>query len=548
MYDVLIVEDEPIARESLKYLIDWRSLGFEIRGEAENGEQALKLMRDHYYSLVLTDIRMPVMNGLDFVAALRKFSNAVVIITTGYDDFEYARQGLKLGVQDYLLKPVDEDDLAAVVERIREELDLKYRQHKQLNLGVSALRDQFFKKWAHGQLKAREFADQAKLLELSINWRSSCCLIVEMDFVHSLHAYWTDQEMSLKRFAIRNIIEDLCGECGHVFEESEERFAIIVNVGAWGDQGESGGGNAAGFDPLIAMAEELTTSIARFAKETVSIGVGRIVGASEEVPQSFEAAEKALDGKFLSGNNAILTGVQRPGADGTPGTLGTEWEQSELRTMEEDVIEAMRSFRHEQVRAALLRLKEAYRSSSVSPGIIRLRVLEQLTSLFHVVKEAGANQALLFDSGFNDYDHVMTIRTIDELYMYLENKCMSAFELIMRMKEQPANKVFVTVQKLVQEQFQTPISLRSIAQQVYMNPHYLGKLFKSNAGQSFNEYLLQVRMEKAKELLRLTDKKVYEIAQEVGFGELDWFYKRFKIFTGLSAGEYRSSFQPQSKG
>ncbi|AZN39822.1 response regulator [Paenibacillus albus] len=533
MYDVLIVEDEPIARESLKYLIDWRALGFEIKGEAENGQQAIEMMRSHYYSLVLTDIRMPVMSGLDFVAELRKFSNAEVIILTGYDDFEYARQGLKLGVQDYMLKPVDEDDLAIVVDRIREDLNEKYRTRKQLNLGVSALRDQFFKKWAHGGMKVREFEEQMKLLNMPLAWPSFCCLVVEMDFVHSLHAYWTDQEMSLKRFAIRNIIEDICSQVGHVFEESEERFAIVCS----GGEREERGGDE-GLKQILALAERLASSIALYAKEAVSIGVGRIVIASEDVPLSFTAAERALDGKFLSGKNAILTGVQREGAD---------LEQTELRAMEENVIEAMRSFRHDLLSAALLQLKEAYRSSSVPPGIIKLRVLEQLVQLFHLVKEAGANQALLFDSGFGDYDRVMSIRTIDDLYQFLENKCLSAFELLMRIKEQPANKVFLTVQKLVLEQFQTPISLRSIAQQVYMNPYYLGKLFKANAGLSFNEYLQQVRMDKAKELLRRTDKKVYEIAQEVGFGELDWFYKRFKLYTGLSAGEYRSSFQPQSK-
>ncbi|MBM7563435.1 response regulator [Paenibacillus sacheonensis] len=529
MYDVLIVEDEPIARESLKYLIDWQALGFEIKGEAENGQQALAMMRGHYYSLVLTDIRMPVMSGLEFIAELRKFSGAEVIILTGYDDFEYARQGLKLGVQDYLLKPVDEDDLAAVIERIKGDLDLKYRTRKQLDLGVSALRDRFFKQWAHGQVKAGEFLEQSKLLGVSVDWPSTCCLVVEMDFVQALHAYWTDQELSLKRFAIRNIIEDVCGDGGSVFEESEERFAVLCKGS--GDEKDDLSG-------AFQLAERLASAISLYAKETVSIGVGHVVDSREAVPQSFAAAEKALDGKFLHGKNAILTGM--------PGEA-KDTEQTELRAMEENVIEAMKTFRLDRVREALHALKEAYRSSRVEPGVIKLRVLEQLIQLFHVVKEAGANHALLFDSQFGDYDHVMTIRTIDELHRFIEDKCLSAFELLVRMKEQQPNKVFVTVQKLVQEQFQTPISLRSIAQQVYMNPHYLGKLFKANAGTSFNEYLLRIRMEKAKELLRFTDKKVYEIAQEVGFGELDWFYKRFKLYTGLSAGEYRSAYQPQSK-
>ena len=97
MYSVLIVEDEPVARQSLKYLIDWEQLGFFIKAEAENGLHALKLLETEHFSLVLTDIRMPTMNGLELIARLRAFSDVPVVILSGYDDFEYARQGMKLG-------------------------------------------------------------------------------------------------------------------------------------------------------------------------------------------------------------------------------------------------------------------------------------------------------------------------------------------------------------------------------------------------------------------------------------------------------------------
>ncbi|MDR6549297.1 response regulator [Paenibacillus qinlingensis] len=524
MYDVLIVEDEPIARASLTYLLDWQKYGYEIKGEAEDGQQALEMMKTHYYSLVITDIRMPVMGGLPFIEELRKFSDAAVVILTGYGDFEYARQGLKLGVQDYLLKPVDEDDLVAVLNKVKDHLDLKYKTSKQLNLGVSALRDQFFKRWVHGQVKRLEFEEQTKLLGIPEHWHSSCCLLVEMDFIHALHTYLTDREMELKRFAIRNIIEEICGDAGFVFEESEERYTLLILHSEESLQGEAS---------PTSLAEKLCVSIQQFVKETVSIGVGQPVRTWGRVAESFTSAEAALDGKFLNGHNTILTSPAKPIED---------LDQAHLcHSMEVNVIEAMKTLQSSQVQQALVQLKEVFKSGLLSEKAIKVNVLEILLQLSHVVKDAGASQTLLFDDKLGDYELVMRSKTSDDLYQFIADKCMAVLELLHRMKDQQPNKVFDTVKRLVQEQFHTQISLRSVAQQVYMNPHYLGKLFKANANISFNEYMLQLRMERAKELLRLTDKKVYEIAQEVGFGELDWFYKRFKNYTGVSAGEFRAS-------
>jgi two-component system response regulator YesN len=525
MYDVLIVEDEPIARASLTYLLDWQCYGFEIKGEAEDGQQALEMMKSHYYSLVITDIRMPVMGGLTFINELRKFSDAAVVILTGYDDFEYARQGLKHGVQDYLLKPVDEEDLITVLNKVRESLELKYKTNKQLNLGVSVLRDNFFKRWVHGQVKSQEFEEQTKLLAVPVQWHSYCCLVVEMDFIHSLHTHWTDHEMELKRFAIRNIMEEICGTSGFVFEESEERYTLLlVSV----EQ------SLEGVEYLTSLPEKLGSSIRQYAKETVSIGVGHSVSTWEDVARSFSAAEMALDGKFLRGSNTILTHH----AQSTDGA-----EQGDLRRSLEVgiVVDALKTLQTDQVRQALLQLKEWFKSGQLPASAIKVHVLEILLQLSLLVRDAGGSHTLLFDNKLGDYELVMRSKTSDDLYQFIADKCMAVLELLLRMKDQQPNKVFDTVKKLVQEQYNTQISLRSVAQQVYMNPHYLGKLFKANANVSFNEYILQLRMERAKELLLFTDKKVYEIAQEVGFGELDWFYKRFKNYTGVSAGEFRAS-------
>ncbi|HZG58555.1 helix-turn-helix transcriptional regulator, partial [Paenibacillus sp.] len=169
----------------------------------------------------------------------------------------------------------------------------------------------------------------------------------------------------------------------------------------------------------------------------------------------------------------------------------------------------------------------------------KLVVIELFVQLARIARELGASRDRLFDPAFGDYESVMRVKTIEELRRLAERKCEAVLDALGSLQEVRPNKVIEELKRIVQERYMDNVSLRGVAQEIYMNPNYLGKLFKSNAGMSFNDYLLQVRMEKAKELLLHSDMKVYEISQAVGYGELDWFYKRFKAYTGISASEYR---------
>ncbi|CAM4350735.1 two-component system response regulator YesN [Paenibacillus endophyticus] len=527
MLEVLIVDDEPLARESLKYLIDWEEHGFAITAEAEDGVRALELIRERHFSLVLTDIRMPRMSGLQFIEQLQECSEAKVIILSGYEDFDFVRQGLKLGVTDYLLKPVDEVELIHVLQRVVGVIKERERMKRREQLGLTVLRDQFLRKLAHGQAGGQELGEQSELLGLELGG-SCCCLLLELDFLSGEGKEISEQDMELKRYAIRNIAEELCSGSGYLFEESEERFGIFL----MGDGGNVESGKAR------QLAEALAAAAKQYAKETVTIGIGEWVQAAGRLADSYSGAEAALDGKFLIGGDTILTG--RADRDGM--------KQQDTGKLREDLLEAVRSNREEALMDALAVLWDSFRAGGSNAGggasagagdHARMTVLELLVQLLQVVKTSGASSDTLFNYELGDYERVMRAKTIDELYAITASKCIGVLELLRQMKELQPHHVVTEVKKIVQQEYHTNISLRSVAQKVYLNPNYLGKVFKAGMDQSFNDYLLHVRMEKAKQLLLGSNKKVYEIAQEIGYGELDWFYKRFKAYVGISAGEYR---------
>lgn len=523
MFPVLIVDDEPIARESLSYLMDWEDYGFVVKGFAEDGQQALAMLKEDYYALVLTDIRMPKMNGLELIERMRDVaSDASVVILSGYDDFEYARQGIKLGVKDYLLKPVDEEDLIAVLLRIHRELTDKALLQRRHHEGDRAFRERLLRRLAHGQLRRGDYAEQLRLADFPANAEAFVCLSVEMDSAYE--SALSDRDFELKRYAIRNILDELCDSSGgFAFEESEERYGVIYA----GDADRLGG------EAVRHLAEEIASAVRTYAKETVSIGIGQTAAEPERIVDAYRSAEAAVDGKFLAGAGAILAAPAERSAEA----------DVRLRELEEETLTALKDRRREAALQALGRLWDGFKAAGLPADEVKRIVLELFVQLFRLVKDAGANHARLFNYKLGDYEYVMRAKTMDDLLAFTEKRCEAVLELLLRTNEIRPKKAYDEVRAIVQEQYASPISLKSVAQQIYMNPNYLGKLFKAHADLSFNDYVLKVRMEKAKELLLHTDMKVYEIALAVGFGELDWFYKRFKAYTGVSASEFKQSSQ-----
>lgn len=521
MYPVLLIDDEPGALKSLKYLLDWEQYGYTIAGEASGGRQALEMVREHPYSLVITDIRMPVMDGLELITELRRFSKVPIIIMSGYAEFEYVKECLKHGVKDYLLKPVEEEDLIQVLQKVKLEMEQQARIDRQLYFGIPAVRDQLLRKWANGLVYGEEVSEHLPLLDQYAEAeRCYCTLIVEMDFMDASNDQLLESDIQVKRFAVRNVIEDVIVRDGYVFEEDDEHYGILL-IGS-SDKMHAG--------KVKEVAEEVRACIFQFAKVSVTIGTGEIVSSSKDVERSYYYSRKMLDMRFLFGNIGILT--ERV-------SLSFQSTNDLDAQNNSDMMDAMKWGHMEDVKR-LLHQKWDYLRNNPSEEVVKSVAMEIFVDLYRLVKERGTSTEHLFDSPMKDYVAIMEAKTMEALFQFVEKRCLQVAQYLHRSKPPQASQTIEAVKKLVKEQFSQNISLKDIAEQIYMNPAYLGRLFKSSEGVSFNEYLMTVRMEQAKAYLRDTDKKVYEIAQEVGYHDIDWFYKKFKQYAGVSTSEFRT--------
>ncbi len=405
MIKVLIADDEPAALRSLRCLVPWETLGFRIEGEAANGEEALAIFRERSIDLIVTDIWMPRMDGLELIAALRERSDVPVILLSGYGEFEYARRALQLGVSDYLLKPIDPEELEAKLRAAREHLEAHTAQQKRWHRGLPLMREQLVRRWARGLLGDLSALEEFELIPVAgRDAMRFAVLMVELP----RHADDGRKE-HLTRFAVRNVLEESCGGRGLLFEESPTRFGIVY----------LSSGSAAAAEDMQGKGESLVANVQAYAKLSIAISVGPEVELAD-VPGSYETALMLLDRRnVLSQGETVLT------ADGM-------------------------------------------------------------------------------------------LKGNDSRYMLVEE-----------------------VKQIVRERYADNLELKGIAAELFTNPVQLGQLFRASTGHSFKEYLLHTRLDAAKDLLTYTDKRVYEIAGEVGFKELDWFYKKFKEYTGRSANGYR---------
>lgn len=528
MYKVLLVDDEPGALKSLKYLLDWNKAGFEIAGEAGNGKQALEMLREGQYSLVITDIKMPVLDGIGLIEQLREFSDIPVIIMSGYEDFAYAKKALAFHVKDYLLKPAEEDDVFKLLRSIEEELEQSAHLQQKLKYGAQAMRDQLLYKWAKGILRGEALFDRLSMLDIRLNAACGICFaLIQLDVEEWADSEQVDAELQANRFAVRNITEEVIGSEGYVYEDGENRFGVVFYA-------EGAPLNAGHIGSAISNVSDY---IAKFTRTTVTIGIGSIVYQVADAPSSIARAESMLDQQLFFGKRDLLAAemfIQR----GQEGGDAQQWQELTVA-----IVRLVKEGHLADLEALLQRQWEAFAQTESSPARIKSFIVELFVELFRIAREAGCDYESVFDPRHQDYERIVRAKTLAGLLEITGEKCANVAQQLSRSAATHPAGVIEIVQAWVNERYGETISMKRLASQVYMNAAYLGQLFRQETGMSFNDYLLQVRMEKAKAMLESTDRKVYEIAAAVGYTDMDWFYKKFKRYTGLSPSEYRGKLE-----
>jgi len=529
MYKLLLVDDEEEVRSGILKKIKWEELGFEVAGEAENGREALELAKHTMPDIVLTDIKMPFMTGLELAEELKSsLPTAKVIILTGFDDFEFARKAIRLNVIEYALKPVSAEDINEMLRRVRTLLDEEQEQRASIerlkesfSRALPVLKEKFLSSLVEGKIGGDEVMEKAELYGLNI--KNSLHRIAVVEIVEKEKNLITEERLErLKRVELLNL--SVLEQVEEIVTKYEQGPAFIydgrvVVFLSWADDN--------------ALLNEVRQYIGKYYQLEVSIGLGSLAQGPDQLNRSYVTALSALDYKFYLGTNRIISIDDIEPASGSTLRFDGIKEQAFHRAIKvgsrEELEDTISGFLDE-----VHRTKFSFQNSQVY-------IMEILLSMRRVAEDYGVGADVIFGNEANFFSDLHHINGISEAKAWLFEKAQAVQSKLFMERQDTSSQIAKMAKEYAYENYAiSGLSINMVCKHLHISPAYLSTIFKKETKQTFMNYLQNIRMEKAKELLRSTDMKTFEISEQVGYSESNYFSYCFKKFEGISPSEYRS--------
>ncbi|MFS0858058.1 response regulator [Paenibacillus taichungensis] len=526
MYRVLLVDDEEDVREGLVVEVDWEALDLRIVGLAENGREALEMAERVEPDIVVTDISMPFMDGLELAKRLRERNPLVkVVILTGYDEFDYARQAVSLSVDEYLLKPFSAGHLTELLTRLRAQMAAEVAERED----VQQLRDHYYTSLPllqadlmatllHRQKSPEYIHGKAKQCGLDLHGEryGVSVLTLHMDGEQSA-------DTELKQFAALNIAAEVWTEhgAGHAFMHQET--IVLLYVDRWGgEDGEKRQQQA---------LENVMRSINHYLRIPATVGSGSIVNTLAGVKHAYEDALLALDYRLVPGTDPLIyiADVERQ----TAGKLRFD----ELK--QQTLTRCLKAGTQAELEDAL---EIIFREITVEHGRsdIQLYLIEVLTNVWKAAQASCEAMEDIFGAGFQLYADLFRLPGLSEAQGKVREVCLLVQHRIASGRQHVYKDIVEQALSFTKEHYADPdLSIQKVCGHLHISSGYFCGIFKKEVQLTFLQYLMQIRMEAAKELLRSTEMKSFEIAGQVGFAEPNYFSFCFKKHIGVSPKEYR---------
>jgi two-component system response regulator YesN len=534
MFKVLIVDDESVIRKGLKNIIDWKSLGCEVCGEASDGIEGIRMIRELRPHILITDINMPEVDGLSMIKETKQLlPGSKIIILTGYRDFEYIQEAIRLGAFDYVLKPSKIEDLTAIVNKAIAELHKGCRLEEELStlkrhfeskipvLRQKLLYDVMFRI----NNRIEEIMEELSLYGMDIGNFMIMAVETDEDGLESLKSQY---ERHLYQFGIINTFEEMLGADFSVFNVPiNSKTVVFIIQPKEADREEVFGSlyrDAVSLQELVRNCFNFTVTIAMSSEGT---------GASQLADKAKEALE-ALDYKFYMGKNTIILSEDLK-------SFYKSTDYTALEAYEKILVQNIKSGNRESVAQVLKDILQCVNESKLDKDSIKKFYWNIINLIYSLPTTMRVG-----DEGLHKGRITEIFSTLDQCECISEfNDILSEIAIDMAHKINSYNRKTInsTLQKAIdyiRENYHESITLNDVAEHTYVSIYYLSRMFTKELGKNYVDFLNEVRIEKAKGYLRDSGYKTYEIAELVGIKDAHYFSKLFKKYTGVTPSEYKS--------
>ena len=516
MYKVLIVDYEPMIRKGLRETVEWDNLGLEISGEAGDGISALEIIEANLPHILLTDIKMPEMDGIELIRTIKELGLEMkIMILSGYSDYEYMKDAIKLGVDSYLLKPIDNDELAMNLSDAVRGIERTKLQNTRQVQGFELLRLNLLNRLVTKNIRMKEFEEKASFLGISLEAKQYLCAVCCVDF--SGGEFRDNEQLAL--FAVNNICVELTRDSDVVFIDAKGRIVILF----LDDMAPT----------LHKTAETILNKITSYVPEHLNvsalIGAGTPVSMIEDIWASYDCAVRCLDYSTFIVNNGVIWHNEIVFDLEAPAAIHVNYDL---------IKDFLANGKKEKFFAYMDRIFNDLQGHVVTVDYIRnfvIRLIIEITSIFR-----SSETPVDFSTAASyDYTLLLKMRSVKEFKDYFYLLCEKLFDKSTFLQRQSRGVVDLVVSR-IEECYYENLTLSQMAADYHINTSYLGQVFKKEKGVSFTSYINGFRIRKAKELLADPGLKVYEIAEKVGFTDYHYFLKIYKKFTGTNPSDLRN--------
>lgn len=529
LYKVFLVEDEYIARSGIRDSVNWKSVGFEFSGEAPDGEIALSMIDACQPDVLITDIKMPHMDGLQLCRIVReRLPWLKIIILTGYDEFEYAQKAVALGVTEYLLKPVGVQELQTVLQKMAEKLAQERAQEDdfkklrdQVKNNLPLLREKFLLNMVVGAISSSsEAIEKSQALNLNIIAPWYQVVVVKIALYNRKERFDYDEFQK-----VEHIVSQAAENNPDIFLLKKDLQELILIM-----KGENA--------ERLAQEGYFLTGLMQ-NKITALTGCVPIIGLG-----SVQSRIGAIHHSFLDALNRIDNRLRGIMPDETIAGVN----KMELLKLDRTAVEKfLRSGSYEAVDAFFDTYIEPLGETALSSGIIRNYLLMDIMLITAgFVKELGGESEQI--AGIAPEELMVAGYTLKQVKEQAQKILKSAIALRDDLANRQPTALIFEAQTYIQHHYADPaISLNQVAAHVNRSPSHFSTLFSRSTGVDFRDYLTGIRLKKAQELLSTTMLKASEISRQIGYKDPHYFSSIFKKNTGLSPYQFRAQTRAKQK-
>ncbi|MFF2887267.1 response regulator [Paenibacillus sp. NPDC057967] len=533
MYKVVIVDDEHLVRYGIKAMIDWESIGFQVVGEASNGREGLQAFQELAPDVLITDIKMPVMDGMELIAQVRMIDrDAKLILLTCLEDFEYAQQALRLGTTDYLIKSnMMPQDMEQVMHHLKglldEERGMNDRPSASSDAAAAEAReaiatDALLLGLAHGTLSAGHLSEVMQRTSDLDSAEGVVLLHIELDYIEKVCRQLPEQELLELHTGGAGLVREICLEKlngVHSFSGRTGEWNVLVKH----------------TEDVESAGREIIDRLSAAWPVSATVGMSSAFHTLKEIRDAYLQAEQACRLKLFLGCGSVIVAEAHHMKDTSqqPAPITNKKLNEYLYSLDSD---AMRTYIDHIFNDAEGRL-DVERAQLIS--------IELLLNLTNMYADLTHDHEWLYDRKKELFDQIKELETLTDRKRWFVQVYE---ELIMKVRSVYTSDQgsIPKVVAYIDQHYDQELSLQILSEHVHLSKNYLANLFKKETGEGVIDYITRVRIDRAKSLLRGTELRSGEISQRVGIPDSKYFSKLFKKMTGVTPSEYREAVHAAS--